>query len=242
MKIFRSDRGTNFIGATDDLRIDTVNVEDEPLKKYLFNTGSKWIFNPPHASHFGGSWERLIGTVRRILDAMFIGPQNVNLTHDVLCTLMAEVSAIVNSRPLVPVSTDPDLPFVLSPNVLLTQKFTSGSDDSYLSDIDRKDMLKAEWKRSQGLANQFWKRWQSEYLHLLQPRRKWNRESPNVKEGDIVLVKNESPRGQWPLAVIEKVFASDDSLVRKVQVKLSRNGAPVVLTRPICEIIPLLAL
>ena len=28
VKIFRSDRGTNFIGATDDLRIDAVNVED----------------------------------------------------------------------------------------------------------------------------------------------------------------------------------------------------------------------
>lgn len=62
---------------------------------------------------------------------MFIVPQNQNLTHDVLSTLMGEVSGIVNSRSLVPVSTDPDLPFVLSPNVLLTQKFASDSEDSF---------------------------------------------------------------------------------------------------------------
>lgn len=147
---------------------------------------------------------------------MFIGPQNRNLIHDILSTIMGKVSAIVNLRPLVPVSTDPDLPFGLSPNVLLTQKFASDNEDSYLCDIGHKHMLKAKWKRSQELANQLWKRYQSEYLHSLQPSRNWDRASPNVKEGDIVLVKNESLRGQWSLAVTEKIFAGNNSLVRKV--------------------------
>jgi hypothetical protein len=64
----------------------------------------------------------MIGMVRKILDSMLLEPVNRNLTHDILSTLMAKVSAIVNSRPLASVSTDPDSPFVLSPNVLLTQK------------------------------------------------------------------------------------------------------------------------
>lgn len=42
--------------------------------------------------------------------------------NDVLNTFMAEVAAIINSRPLVPVSTDPDFPLILTPAVLLTQK------------------------------------------------------------------------------------------------------------------------
>ena len=45
-----------------------------------------------------------------------------HLTHEVLTTLMAEVSAIVNARPLVPVSNDPDTPEVLIPATLLTHK------------------------------------------------------------------------------------------------------------------------
>ncbi|XP_056017069.1 uncharacterized protein LOC125663253 [Ostrea edulis] len=242
VKIFRSDRSTNFIGATDDLRVDTVCVEDDTLKKYLYNSGTKWIFNPPHSSHFGGAWERMIGLVSNILDAMFMEPNNKNITHDVLCTLMAEVTAIINSRPLTPVSSDPDSPFVLTPNILLTQKHSSDSDILEFGDIGVKDMLKSEWKRVQGLASQFWKKWKSDYLHLLQPRRKWKSEEPNINEGDIVLVKEESPRNHWPVAVVQRTFKSDDTLVRKIQVKLLRNDKPVVLVRPICEVIPLLAL
>lgn len=35
---------------------------------------------------------------------------------------MAEVAAIINARPLVPVTTDPEDSFILSPAALLTQK------------------------------------------------------------------------------------------------------------------------
>lgn len=56
----------------------------------------------------GGVWERMIaGIARRILDLMLLKESKKNLTHDVLNTLMAEVSAIMNSRTIVPVSTDP---------------------------------------------------------------------------------------------------------------------------------------
>ncbi|XP_059840948.1 uncharacterized protein LOC132402218 [Hypanus sabinus] len=48
--------------------------------------------------------------------------QRTRLTHEVLCTLMAEVTAIINARPLLPVSSDPKNPFILSPSMLLTQK------------------------------------------------------------------------------------------------------------------------
>jgi hypothetical protein len=49
VRIFRSDRGTNVIGATDDMKIDTVNVEDTTLKQFMYNSGTTWIFYPPHA-------------------------------------------------------------------------------------------------------------------------------------------------------------------------------------------------
>ena len=118
VKQFRSDRGTNFVGATPDLRIDSINVEDELVKKYLYDTGTVWVFNTPHSSHMGGVWERLIGVARRILDSMLLDVSN--LTHEILVTLMAEISAIVNSRP---VSYDKEFPEILCPATLLTHKF-----------------------------------------------------------------------------------------------------------------------
>lgn len=70
----------------------------------------------------GGVWERVIGVVRRILDGLLLKTSTTRLTHEILTTLLAEVMAIVNARPLVPVSTGPETPEVLSLAMLLTQK------------------------------------------------------------------------------------------------------------------------
>ncbi|XP_015230163.1 PREDICTED: uncharacterized protein LOC107084718 [Cyprinodon variegatus] len=94
VKHIRSDRGTNFVGACKELRIPC-NIDDSTVKTYLLNQGVTWIFNPPHASHHGGAWERMIGLARRILDSMFLQLKN-KLTHEVLVTFMAEVAAIIN--------------------------------------------------------------------------------------------------------------------------------------------------
>ena len=73
--------------------------------------------------HLGRVWERMIGITRRILDSMLLELASKRLTHEVLSTLMAEVSAFVNSRPLVSVSNDP-VPEIFTPATLLTQKLT----------------------------------------------------------------------------------------------------------------------
>ena len=119
--MFRSDRGTNFVGASDELRMNVVNVQDPELKKYLFASNSTWMFNPPHSSHMGGVWERMIGVRRKILDSMLLGEKK-GLTNDVITTLMAEVCSVLNSRSITTISTDPEDPVLLRPNMLLTQK------------------------------------------------------------------------------------------------------------------------
>ena len=107
----------------------------------------------------------MIGIARKILDAFMLELSNKPLTHEVLITFMAEVCAIVNARPLVPVSTDPENPQILSPAMLLTQKITG---IVHLDNIDEKDLYRVQWKRVQALADIFRKRWSSEYLSTLQ--------------------------------------------------------------------------
>lgn len=118
VRLLRSDRGTNFVGACKELQI---NSEDPVLQAHLQEKGCTWTFNPPHSSHMGGVWESMIGVARRILDAMLL-KENCHLSHEVLVTLMAEVMTIMNARPLVPVSSDPGMPDVLTPAMMLTQK------------------------------------------------------------------------------------------------------------------------
>lgn len=61
-----------------------------------------------------------MGLARRILDTIFFELKTMKLTHEVLVTFMAEVPAIINARPLIPVSTDPTDSIVLSPAIVLS--------------------------------------------------------------------------------------------------------------------------
>jgi hypothetical protein len=104
----RCDRGTNFIGGKTELIDALIKEMDEGVKTYLTEQGCEWLFNPPHSSHFGGVWERQIGTVRRVLDGMLLELGKHQLTHGLLITLLAEVSAIVKARPIAIIPTDTD--------------------------------------------------------------------------------------------------------------------------------------
>lgn len=66
----------------------------------------------------------MIGVTRRILDAMLSDVSAKNLTHEVLTTFMAEVCAIVNARPIVPVTSDPESPHILSRPFFLLRNLT----------------------------------------------------------------------------------------------------------------------
>lgn len=236
---FRSDRGTNFVGASDDLHINAINVGDIPLRKHLYASGTVWKFNPPCSSHMGGSWERMIGVIRRVLDSLLLEEGRKNLTHEVLSTFMCEVMAIVNSRPITPVSSDPESPFILTPNILLTQK-TDASVEPF-ANLDVREVYKSHWKHVQVLSEQFWKRWQKEFLPTLQQRRKWHKERPNLKEGDVVLMEDKDlPRNHWPLGVVSRVFPGDDGLVRKVEVRISRDDKISNFIRPVVDLVKLI--
>ena len=236
-RLLRSDRGTNFVGACKELDI---NTEDTTITAYLQSKGCSWVFNPPHSSHMGGAWERLIGVARRILDAMLLHTKHTRLTHKVLSTLMAEVMAIMNARPLVPVSSDPDMPTVLTPAMLLTQKMSTVSAPS--GNFQMADLHGKQWKHVQCLANTFWKRWRRDYLSTLQGRRKWAEEKPNVKAGDVVLLKDsQAHRNDWPVGVVVNTLPSGDNRIRKVEVKIAKDGTVKVLLRPISEIVVLLS-
>ena len=166
----------------------------------------RMVFNPPHASHAGGVWERMIGIARKILDAMLYELPTKHLTHEVLTTLMAEVSAIMNSRPLAPVSTDPEAPQILSPSMILTQKPSPLPPPPGVSN-PRICMLPSGGRYNY-LANVFWARWKREFLPLLQIRRKWTQDQPNMHVGDLVLFKDkEIARNEWPIALVTKVIS-----------------------------------
>lgn len=173
----------------------------------------------------------MIGLVKNILDGLLLRNSNSHLPHEVLVTLMAEVMVILNARPLVPVSTDPEAPEILSPAMILTQKTIPVL--SLPGDFELKDLYK---------ANPNLTLWRQEYLTILQTRRKWHLDRPNVKEGDVVLLKdNQVKRNEWLVGVVVKVFPSADTKVRKVAVKIVKQGSVKTYMRPVTDVILLLS-
>ncbi|XP_059825056.1 uncharacterized abhydrolase domain-containing protein DDB_G0269086-like [Hypanus sabinus] len=164
--------------------------------------------------------------------------QRTRLAHEVLCTLMAEVTAIINAQSFLPVSSDPENPFILSPSTLLTQKAGAPPPPGDFSD---RDLYTKQWRQVQALANQFWSRWRQKYLHSLQQRRKWTEPRRNLQVEDLVLLRDKQvARNSWPTARITVTFPSGDGHVRKIELKTTDQGDVKIYQGPVTEVILLL--
>ena len=152
-------------------------------------------------------------------------------------TLVTEVEAIVNSRPLTLMNINDPESQPLTPNNLLTMKSKVVMPPPGV--FQRKDAYcRKRWRYIQHMANVFWERWRKEYLLSLQSRSKWNTTKRNFATGDIVLLKDEDcTRNKWPMGTITETFPSQDGLVRSVTIKTS-NGS--VLKRPITKLVLLI--
>jgi hypothetical protein len=235
----RSDQGTNFVGAKNELRLALDELDYKRIHEYLLKNDCDWIefnMNTPKSSHMGGIWERPIRTVRSVL-ARLLHELGTQIDDESLRTLFTEAENIINSRPLtVEDLSDPESPTPFTPSQLLTMKSTVVL--SPPGNFERPDLYsRKRWRRVQYLANQFWNKWRREYCTLLYKRKKWNIQERNTQVGDVVLLHNEDlPRNKWPLARITKVLPSKDGLVRKVELLLTRNGKRVTLHRPITKL------
>ncbi|XP_068232185.1 uncharacterized protein [Palaemon carinicauda] len=212
VKTVRCDCGTNIVGSRKVLNSSYEFLAGNKVRNELLRCGVEFILNPPSASHFGGAWERLIGTVRKVLDIV-LGTQQ--LDYEGLCTLFCEVEATVNSRPLTVITSDIRDPVPLTPNKLLNM-----GDSPVGCDVAIGGHSKQRWKQVQHMAEQFWACWKREYLLGLQKHQKWLKERRNVRVGYVVLmVKENEARCHWPLARVVQTKVGKDGLVRTVTVR-----------------------
>lgn len=159
--------------------------------------------------------------MRKVLRALI---KEQVLGDEGLFTLMCEVKAIVNDRPITKISGGARDLEPLKPNAVPLRIFSKH--DCY---------NKRRWRQIQYLADVFWRRWVREYLPSLQERQKWYKKQRNFAVDDIVLVHDDKkPRNSWPLGRILEVFAnSRDGLVRSVKLRTSTSE----LVRPINKIV-----
>ncbi|KOC59254.1 hypothetical protein WH47_12564 [Habropoda laboriosa] len=184
---------------------------------------------PPHSPHFGGLWESAVKSVKHHIKRV-IGDQR--LTYEELYTFLTQVESCLNSRPLSPLSDDPnDL------NPLTPGHFIIGDLLTALPQQDLRDINPGRLKRYQLLKQMFqhfWSRWSMEYLHNLQQRVKWRRSTTlGFKAGDMVVIKEPNlPPLKWMLARITETHPRPDAVSRVLTLRTAEG----ILKRPITKV------
>ncbi|XP_062701742.1 uncharacterized protein LOC134285262 [Aedes albopictus] len=192
--VFYSDRGTNFIGSERELKQTLKAVDQNKMAQEFVSSTTSWSFNPPAAPHMGGSWERLVQSVKRTLSELKPSPRP---NDEELRNALIEVEGILNARPLTHVPIEDEAAPALTPNHWLLGS-SDGTKPWSLLENDS-IALRRGWHQSQVLANHFWERWLREYLPEITRRSKWHKKATPIEEGDIVLIVDpELPRSCWP--------------------------------------------
>jgi len=215
LSCLRRFNGTNFVGAQralDEMQQFLSSQEHQRnLAQSLVIDGIKWSFIPPHSPHWGWKWESSVRSVKLHLRRVVV---KTVLTFEQMQTLIAQISAVVNSRPLC-YTPDTDLTYLSPAHFSVVRPFTT---------VPEKDLTC--WQHLQSMYQGFWNRWHQEYLTSLQQRRKWTNKEHNIALDNVVLVKDSNlPPAAWILARVVKAHPGPDGLVRAV--KLTTSTRPI---------------
>lgn len=245
-----SDNASQFKLAKETVDKAWIDVQsDVEVQSYVANKNIEWNFITTNAPWMGGFYESLVGLVKRALRKT-LGKGKV--TYEQLLTVISEITAVINTRPLVYLSDDIDEQHVLSPQCFLrnnlvvkpgTPEWKVETDPNFTLENSSADNLLQTWKDSQLQLNHFWKLWSEDYLLSLRERhRNPYLKSPRVTStetisvGDVVLLHESLPRGSWKLAVVQRCIESKDGQIRFAEVILPSKR---VLIRPLNLIYPL---
>ena len=215
-----SDNGTNFVGANSAL-LEVLKSNSDKIGSHLSAEGIYWHFIPPRAPNFGGLWEAGVKSLKFHLKRIIA---DASLTYEDLSTVITQIEGVMNSRPLSPLSSDPQDLTPLTPAHFLVGKPLTSLPEEDVSNITENRLTK--FQRYQQLVQQFWKRWNKEYISELQSRVKWKKNFPNLlKIGSLVIIKEDNvPVCKWKIGRVIELHPGVDNVTRVVTVQCSDHS------------------
>lgn len=233
-----SDHGTNFVGASREL-VTLFDSEKSSLStevaEALATNGTKWHLIPPHAPNFGGLWEAAIKSAKYHLKRV-VG--NSTLTYEEMSTVLSQIEACLNSRPLCRIGNDPNEVHVLTPGHLLVgEPLVTVPDHDFL---DTTMTTLRRWQLTRRMIQDFWRQWSQEYLTRFLHRYKWAQQVPEPNVGDVVLIKEDDlPPSRWLIGTVELKHPGPDNITRVVTLRtkgsLIKRPTSKICVLPISE-------
>ena len=238
-KEFFSDEAKTFVRANRELATLNLAVDMAKVEETSADQGIKWHFNVPHGQWRGACWERLVRTLKESLRKCLT---NATVDETTFKTIICEIEALINDRPLTAVSGTPTDIVPITPSMLCGgRQLRSLPDWTKVQRDDAVMPIRTAWKHRLSLKNQCWARFRKDYLmRTLTKVPTWREERPSLTVGDVVLVSTEaSKRSAWPLATVielEDGRPRRSSAVRTVTLRLATGQK---LRRPIQHLVHL---
>jgi len=239
-KVIISDNALAFHRASKELRSIWKTLVQKEVKEYFSGNHIEWKFNIPRAPWHGGFFERMIQTVKGCLKKI-LGKSSLNFES--LETVLCEIEAVINSRPICIVTDSIEDSNVLTPShFLLGRRAVSHLPYHTTVNINNVDCsareLNRRYRYRRELQKSFWNRWTKDYLLQLRSfhERSYKRGFiPRV--GDVVLVNDPNrPRLLWKSAVVVEHIVGRDKLIRSCVLRLPSGDT---LKRPVQLLYPL---
>ena len=219
--LIRSDNALSFKRVAKEL--DQILTHPK-MEKYIGDHRIRWEFYLERAPWWGGFIERLVGVVKRSL-LRVVGKTTMHRPE--LTTLLYEIEAVVNSRPITYLYDRVDEGEAITPSHLVTGKSLVQLPPLHEVRVDYLDpqLCRERLKWLDKRKTDFWNRFVKEYLTELTQHHanvKLPDSTRQVAVGDVVLVKREKlPRAYWKVGLVQSVNPGRDGVVRSASVKLS---------------------
>ncbi|KRY40069.1 hypothetical protein T01_3028 [Trichinella spiralis] len=194
-RVIQSDNFRSFKLADIFIQCLFRNSDGEKLQRKLNEERIRWKFITPRVPWCGGYWERLIRSIKNALRKTIRGAL---LKYDELHTVLCEIEARINDRPLVFMGDDISGEAALTP-----AHFLIGHELSRLPNlrtrIYRRDDITSgvnhlirRWRYQQCLTAQLWKRWKQEYVTTLTTRGRWRKtqQEPRIHPSEDGVVRS----------------------------------------------------
>ena len=232
VKLIISDPGSQLKGASKELISWRKDWDEQMLVRFGAKKGLDWLFIMPDSQHQNGAAEVMIKMVKGVRKAFLksMGEQVLSLNE--MSTMMAEISNLVNQRPIGVKPNTNTHPEFLSPNSLYlgrcSDRISSGPFQCAQMFNDDPKYARDRFQLVQAITNQFWKNWIKLYFPSLLLRHKWHTSRRNLKVDDICLLQDENAfRSEWRMAKVMEVYPDKTGTVRNVlvQVKPIQDGS-----------------
>ena len=240
-KLLLSDNAAQFHAADNLLRQFQSN---KLVQETLGAKEIQWLFIPARASHIGGVYERMIGLIKVELKKMSFGTK---FTYQEAKVLISDVQRIINNRPLTRATAAIDDDTCITPMDLIR-----GYQDKacIFPEVYLEEFLEDLWENRQNLPQQFvrkninrekfFKNLNDGYFEALRfshpgtPQKQGQGQKHHPPRiGDVVLLKQDTLRSDWPRGIIVELPVSSDGQIRKARVM---NSSKRILERAICDL------